>query len=55
VKDLPEEAIAETRVQDVVVKYRPRLLSDNCPYYVSKELAEYLESKGMGHTRGKPC
>jgi transposase InsO family protein len=54
VKDLLEEAIAETRVGDVVVKYRPRLLSDNGPCYVSKELAEYLENKGMGHTRGKP-
>jgi transposase InsO family protein len=54
VKDLLEEAIAGTHVQDVVVKYRPRLLSDNGPCYVSKELAEYLASKGMGHTRGKP-
>jgi putative transposase len=54
VKDLLEEAIARTRVQDVVVKHRPRLLSDNGPCFVSQELAEYLEHKGMGHTRGAP-
>jgi putative transposase len=54
VKDLLEEAIAGTGVQDVVVKYRPRLLSDNGSCYVSKELAAYLEEKGMSHTRGKP-
>lgn len=54
VKDLLEEAIACTGVQEVMVKYRPRLLSDNGPCYVSKELAEYLATKGIGHTRGKP-
>jgi len=30
------------------------LLSDNGPFYVSGELAKWLEQHGMEHTRGKP-
>ena len=54
VKDLLEEAVKRTHVQGVAVKHRPRLLSDNGPCYLSKELAEYLEDQGIMHTRGKP-
>jgi putative transposase len=54
VKDLLEEAVRKTGVEHAAVKYRPRLLSDNGSCYISKELAEYLQQKGMGHTRGKP-
>ncbi len=54
VKDLLKEAVRRTGVQRVAVRHRPRLLSDNGPCYLSKELAEYLEEKGMTHTRGKP-
>ncbi len=54
VKDLLEEAVRRTGVQRVAVHHRPRLLSDNGPCYLSRELAEYLEEKGMTHTRGKP-
>lgn len=54
VKDLLEEAVQRTGVQGVAVRHRPRLLSDNGPCYLSKELAAYLEDKGMTHTRGKP-
>jgi putative transposase len=36
------------------VRHRPRLLSDNGPAYVSKDLREYLEEQGMTHTRGRP-
>ena len=43
-----------TGVEHAAVKYRPRLLSDNGSCYISKELAEYLHQKGMGHSRGKP-
>lgn len=32
----------------------PRLLSDNGSCYISSELAEYIEFKGMTHVRGKP-
>lgn len=54
VKDLLEEAVRRTGVQRVAVRHRPRLLSDNGPCYLSRELAEYLEERGMTHTRGKP-
>jgi putative transposase len=54
VKDLLETAVRKTGVEHAAVKYRPRLLSDNGSCYISKELADYLQQKGMGHTRGKP-
>jgi transposase InsO family protein len=49
-----DAAIEFTGVGDPTVIHRPRLLSDNGPCYVSKALKEYLEQKGMSHTRGKP-
>ena len=33
---------------------RPRLLSDNGAAYISGELRDYLEDRGMDHTRGRP-
>ena len=54
VKDLLEEAVRKTGVEHAAVNYRPRLLTDNGPCYVSMELAEYLLAKGMAHSRGKP-
>ena len=36
------------------VVHRPRLLSDNGLCYISRELADYLDDKGMTHTRGAP-
>ena len=47
-------ARAATGVDQVRVEHRPRLLSDNGPCYVSAELATYLETHGLGHTRGAP-
>jgi len=35
-------------------KQKPRLLSDNGPCYVSKELKSWLSDHNMQHTRGKP-
>lgn len=35
-------------------QFKPRLLSDNGSCYVSGELSEYLEEKGIQHVRGKP-
>ena len=35
-------------------EHKPRLLSDNGPCYVAKDLAEYLRKHGLGHTRGRP-
>jgi len=47
-------AIAESGVEHVYVRHRPRLLSDNGPCYVSGELKDYLSDNGLSHTRGRP-
>jgi putative transposase len=49
-----DEALAITGVDQVKVKHRPRLLSDNGPAYLSSELREYLGDRKMRHTRGAP-
>jgi transposase InsO family protein len=49
-----DDAIGRTGADQVVVKHRPRLLSDNGPCYLSKELKEYLKERKMQHTRGAP-
>jgi transposase InsO family protein len=36
------------------VAHKPRLLSDNGSSYISGDLAEWLEDKGMDHVRGAP-
>ena len=54
VKETLDAALAETGVDQVKVRHRPRLLSDNGPCYLSKELGEYLAEREMQHTRGKP-
>ncbi len=47
-------ARAVTGVDRVRVEHKPRLLSDNGPCYVAKDLATYLREHGIGHTRGRP-
>jgi putative transposase len=37
------------------VVHKPRLLSDNGSSYISGDLADWLEVKGMAHVRGAPC
>jgi len=54
VKELLDMAVAKTGVNQIAVRHRPRLLSDNGPCYLSSELQEYLEKRGMAHTRGAP-
>jgi transposase InsO family protein len=54
VSDTLDDALAFTELNQVKVQHRPRLLSDNGPCYISGELADYLEEKGMNHTRGRP-
>ena len=49
-----DEAVALTGVHSAHVRHRPRLLSDNGPAYVSKDLRDYLAERGMTHTRGRP-
>jgi putative transposase len=54
VQDTLDLALAATGVTQVALKHRPRLLSDNGSAYVSADLAEYLHTHGLRHTRGKP-
>ena len=54
VTDTIDLAIAESGVDHVYVRHRPRLLSDNGPCYVSGDLKEYLTDNGLTHTRGRP-
>ena len=47
-------ALEATGLDQANVVHKPRLLSDNGPCYISGDLAEYLEDRGMTHTRGAP-
>jgi transposase InsO family protein/transposase-like protein len=47
-------ALKKTGVDEVQVRHRPRLLSDNGPCYVSKQLKDYLSDKAMTHIRSAP-
>ena len=49
-----DRALGITGVDQVKVKHRPRLLSDNGPAYLSGELREYLGDRRMTHVRGRP-
>jgi transposase InsO family protein len=55
VTDTLEMALAASGCDQVRVRHRPRLLSDNGPSYIAGELAEWLARNGMQHTRGAPC
>ena len=48
------EAISLTGVDQVPVKHRPRLLSDNGSAYLSNEIPDHLRMRHMTHTRGAP-
>jgi putative transposase len=54
VTELLDQAIAKTGVDQVEVRHRPRLLSDNGPCFISKALTEYLQKHEIRHTRGQP-
>jgi len=47
-------ALAKAGLDEVRVRHRPRLLSDNGPAYVSKELKKFLKRKDIEHVRGAP-
>jgi len=47
-------AIEKTGVNQVKVRHKPRLLSDNGSSYISSELKDYLENHQIRHTRGAP-
>jgi putative transposase len=54
VTDTLDLALQASGCDQAKVIHKPRLLSDNGPSYVSAELAEYLDDKGMKHSRGAP-
>jgi putative transposase len=54
VKELLDVAVERTQVTEVALRHRPRLLSDNGSAYVSEELKEYLEARGIAQTHGAP-
>jgi transposase InsO family protein len=54
VSDTLDYALNFTGLDQVKVKHKPRLLSDNGPSYIASDLADYLDNKGMDHTRGRP-
>jgi putative transposase len=54
VKELLDVAVERTQVTEVALQHRPRLLSDNGSAFVSEELREYLETRGIAQTRGAP-
>ena len=54
VTDTLDLALSTSGCDQVHVVHKPRLLSDNGSSYVSGELAEWLQDKGMKHSRGAP-
>ena len=54
VTDTLELALQASGCDQVNVRHRPRLLSDNGSSYIATELAEWLDDKGMDHVRGAP-
>jgi len=41
-------------VDKIKVRHRPRLLSDNGPCYISKELKDFMRERELSHIRGQP-
>jgi len=54
VTDTLELALRASGCDQAKVKHKPRLLSDNGASYISSDLADWLEDKGMDHVRGAP-
>jgi len=54
VTDTLDLALQASGCDQVHVVHKPRLLSDNGSSYVSGKLAEWLQDKGMRHSRGAP-
>ena len=54
VTDTLELALQASGCDQVNVVHKPRLLSDNGASYISGELADWLDDKGMDHVRGAP-
>jgi transposase InsO family protein len=54
VKQVLDLALERTGLNQIKVKHKPRLLSDNGPCYLSGELKDYLQANKMEHRRGAP-
>jgi len=54
VEDTLNLALEFTGLDKAAVRHRPRLLSDNGPAYLSKDLKKYMFRKDMEHIRGAP-
>jgi len=54
VEETLEQALKKTGLEKARVRHRPRLLSDNGPAYLSKDLKKYLKRKNIDHIRGRP-
>ena len=53
VSDTRGDALCFAGLDQVKVRHKPRLLSDNGPCYISAELSGYLQENGMIHPRGR--
>lgn len=54
VEDILKLALERTGISQVKVAHRPRLLSDNGPAYLSKDLKAFLTEREMQHIHGAP-
>ena len=54
VTDTLEMALQASGCDTANVVHKPRLLSDNGPSYVARDLAAWLDDKGIEHVRGAP-
>ena len=54
VKDTLDLAVQKSGIDNIKVKHRPRLLSDNGPCYLARNLQDYLVEREIAHTRGRP-
>jgi putative transposase len=54
VTDTLDMALAASGCDSATVLHKPRLLSDNGPSYIARELADYIEAQNMSHVRGAP-
>jgi transposase InsO family protein len=54
VQETLEMALKKTGLQKARVGHRPRLLSDNGPAYLSKDLKRFLKRQRIKHIRGAP-
>jgi transposase InsO family protein len=55
VTDTLELALTASGRNEVRVRHRPRLLSDNGPSYIAGELVQWLAKNTIEHIRGAPC